>query len=317
MSYRKITNCLSITALFFAALLAVVPAKGQTAKPRKSIMIFAAHADDVEGLAGGTLAKYIHDGYEGVYVGVINNTAGCLIESPPNRSSIFTVSKSPNTYSVDGLETIQIRNEEARSAAAVFGAIPVFLNFRESWVWQGRGRAYIGTEYFQRYDPPGLQQVAIATDQPENINIVVDLLKTYQPEITIIHALGGDKLDHGNSAWLMYLAFRNAIQRGIPVGKLWIRPSGWMTEPEAVAAGRARPDIRIDVTDFVKTQLEALNKHVSQDSGTVGKEGGIPWLRKAGEDGRIYEEFLTVMDNTTGIERKVLGRPKPPRSPRP
>jgi hypothetical protein len=97
-----------------------------------------------------------------------------------------------------------------------------------------------------------------------------------------------------------------------------------MTEPEAVAAGRARPDIRIDVTDFFKTNLEALNKHISQNSGLMGKEGGTkvggalaPWLRTASEDGRVYEEFLTVMDNTTGIERKVLGRPKPPRTPRP
>jgi LmbE family N-acetylglucosaminyl deacetylase len=107
-------------------------------RPRKCIMVFGAHADDVEPMAGGTFAKYISEGYEGIYVCVINNFAGCGIESvggattpPPEvKSPLFTVSDSPQSYPVDALETIQIRAAEAREAAAVFHSTPVFLDFR-------------------------------------------------------------------------------------------------------------------------------------------------------------------------------------------
>lgn len=259
-------------------------------KPRKCIMVFGAHADDIEIMAGGTFAKYISEGYEGIYVGVINNTAGCLIERAPGDSegSMFTVSNSPKTYPVDALETIQIRTEEARQAAALFGAIPVFLNFRETWVWQGRKQCYIGTDEFHRYNPPGRQVVSVATRLGENINVVVDLLKKYQPEITIIHTLGGEKHDHGNSAYLMFLAFKRAIAQGVPVGKLWMRPNGWLLEPEAQEKGRGKPDVRIDITDYVRIKYESLNKHVSQKGGTRGKD------IKPGQN--YYEEFITVID---------------------
>lgn len=60
--------------LFAIAAFFTVTAACQT-KPRKCIMVFGAHADDVESMAGGTFAKYIAEGYEGVYVCVINNTA--------------------------------------------------------------------------------------------------------------------------------------------------------------------------------------------------------------------------------------------------
>ena len=107
-------------------------------KPRKCIMVFGAHADDVENIAGGTFARYISEGYEGIYVCVINNFAGCAIESvgggtrPPAGiiKPLFSISNSPFSYPVDALETIQIRQEEAINAATVFKAVPVFLDFR-------------------------------------------------------------------------------------------------------------------------------------------------------------------------------------------
>src|SRR5512136_1435536 len=114
-------------------------------EPNRSIMVFGAHADDVEPMAGGTFAKYISEGYEGIYVCVINNFAGCGIESvgggtdPPDEVTrpLFTVSNSLQSYPVDALETMQIRQEEAIKAAAVFHATPLFLDFREGFIWQG------------------------------------------------------------------------------------------------------------------------------------------------------------------------------------
>jgi len=268
-------------------------------KPNKSMMVFGAHADDVEPLAGGTFAKYISEGYKGIYVCVINNFAGCGIESvgggttPPPEvvKPLFTVSSSTLSYPVDALETIQIRAEEAKEAAAVFNAEPVFLDFREGFIWQGRKRCYAGSDEYYQYQPPGRQVVSLAEEESGNIEYLVDLLKRYSPEIVIIHTLGGDKHDHGNSAYIMYLAFKRAMEKGIPVGKLWMKPKGWLLDDNGKPGRRGKPDVHIKVADFINTKYEALNKHVSQK--------GIP--RKQSRPEEATEEFITVLDNTGKI----------------
>jgi LmbE family N-acetylglucosaminyl deacetylase len=264
--------------------------------PRKCILVFGAHADDVEGLAGGTFAKYIAAGYEGCYVCVTNNSAGCVLENTQNprwgRGTKFTVSTSPKMYPVDGLETIQIRKEEALQAAAVFGATPVFLDFREIFIWQGRKECFLGSEEFHQFDPPGRQAVATATVLDEDVKLVVDLLKKYQPEIVIIHALGGDKLEHGNSGYLMYKAFVRALQQGVPLGKLWMRVNGWLLDNVARENGRGKPDIRVDIKDHLKTKYKAFCRHVSQKS--IFYEDYVERSQVKPEE--QFEEFITVLD---------------------
>jgi hypothetical protein len=76
-SLQKLLLCFVVLPLITTNLII---ARGKE-KPRKCIMVFGAHADDVESMAGGTFARYIADGYEGIYVCVTNNTAGCSIES--------------------------------------------------------------------------------------------------------------------------------------------------------------------------------------------------------------------------------------------
>lgn len=284
----------SITLMTLASLFTLV-STGQD-KPQKCIMVFGAHADDVEPMAGGTFARYISEGYEGIYVCVINNFAGCGIESvgggttpPPEVTRpLFTVSGSPNSYPVDALETIQIRSEEAIAAAAVFGAKPVFLDFREGFVWQGRSRCYLGSDAYHQYDPPGRQAVSLAEEESGNVEFLVDFLRKYSPEIVIAHTMGGDKHDHGNSGYIMYLAFKKAMEKGVPVGKLWMKPKGWLLDDESKAYKRGKADVRINVKDFINIKYEALNKHVSQ-KGTI---------RKQTRPEEVTEEYITVLDNT-------------------
>ncbi len=290
MQYRL--KCLMILALAM-----VLPAyAGGPDKPRKCIMVFGAHADDVELIAGGTFAKYIDQGYEGIYVCVINNAAGCAIESvgggtsPPRgvTGPLFSVSNSPRSYPVGALETIQIRSEEMLRAAVVFHATPVFLDFRQGYIWQGRKRCYAGSEDYHRYQPPGRQVVSLAEIMPGNVDYLVELLSQYCPEIVITHTLGGDKHDHGNSAYLVYLAFKRALQRGIPVGQLWMRPKGWLLDGKAQDEGRGKADVLIDVSDYLTIKYQALNKHVSQQ--------GIPRQQTRTEE--VTEDFICVLDNT-------------------
>ena len=222
--------------------------------PRKCILVFGAHADDVESLAGGTLAKYIANGYEGIYVGAINNLAGCSLERTPYFSGgpNFTVSDSPHKYPVGALETSQIREEEAKEAAAVLGVVPLFLNFKEPWFSMGRKQIDYGTDLFYQYSPPGRPLISLATYLDEEVDFVFELLKKYQPEIVITHTLGGEKHDHGNAAYKMYLAFKKAMQQKIPVGKLWMTVNGWVADKDAQKNGRGKPDVHIDVKDYLK-----------------------------------------------------------------
>lgn len=277
-------------------LLAVSVQAQVKAKPNKCIMVFGAHADDVEPMAGGTFAKYISEGYQGIYVCVINNFAGCGIESvgggtnpPPEVTKpLFTISSSLNSYPADALETIQIRSEEARNAAAVFHATPLFLDFREGIIWLGRKRCNLGSEDYFQYQPPGRQAISLAEEESGNVDYLADLLKKYSPEIVITHTMGGDKHDHGNSGYIMYLAFKKAMEKGYAVGKLWMRPKGWLMDNESKARGRGTADVKINVKDFIAVKYEALNKHISQ-KGTI---------RKQTRPEEVTEEFITVLDNT-------------------
>ncbi len=263
--------------------------------PEKCIMVFGAHADDVDEIAGGTIAKYIAMGYEGVYVCVTNNLAGCNLEKTPYfNGPVFTVSDSPLKYPVGGLETNQIRSEEAKAAAAVYGAIPVFLDFCEPEIYLGRKVIIYGTQDFLNYNPPGRKQVNLATRYSEDVNVVYELLKLYKPEIVITHTLGGEKLDHEGTAYMMYLAFKKAIDNNVPVGKLWMTVNGWLSDKTSRNNGRGKPDVHIDVRNHLKTKYEALNKHLSQNGGS-GREYVI---RNQTQPRELIEEFITVIDNT-------------------
>ena len=270
-------------------------------QPRKCILVFGAHADDVDEIAGGTLAKYMDNGYEGIYVCFTNNTAGCNLERTPyfDQGPDFTEKPAQAKFPVGGLETIQIREEEARKAAAVYGAIPEFLYFRETWYWQGRKQCPIGTDEFHRYQPPGRQIISVATRSGRDIDVVYDLLVKYKPEIVITHTLGGEKHDHGNGAYMMYLAFKKAMEQDIPVGKLWMTVNGWLLENELQINGASLPDVHIEVREYLDTKYRALNMHVSQNGG-FGRDYVISNETQPKE---VIEEFITVIDNTKGADR--------------
>jgi hypothetical protein len=71
-------------------------------KPRKCILVFGAHADDVDEIAGGTFAKYIDEGYEGVYVCYTNNTVIQIIQQD-------VIWKEPPIMIVDQISLFQVR----------------------------------------------------------------------------------------------------------------------------------------------------------------------------------------------------------------
>lgn len=278
--------------LFFLLPFTVVGQEKE--RPRKCIMVFGAHADDADEIAGGTLAKYIAMGYEGVYVVAINNLDGCDLKRTPwyDKGPNFTISSSPHIYPAGALETSQIREEEARQAAAVYPAIPVFLNFKEPTFFLGRYRINYDQDFYYRYDPPGRPLISLACHLDDQLDTIVGLLRKYKPEIVITHTLGGEKLDHGNAAYLIYLAFVEAMEQKIPVGKLWMSVNGWLLDNPA-AGGRGKPDVHINVKDHLKTKYKALNMHVSQNGG-FGRDYVMGNKTQPLE---VTEQFISVIDN--------------------
>ena len=291
MKQKRFLRAQWLMFLFILLSFNIISAQ-ENNKPRKCILVFGAHADDVESIAGGTFAKYIAMGYEGIYVGAINNLAGCSLERTPyfKGAPLFTVSNSPNKYPVDALETSQIREEEALQAAAIFEATPVFLNFNEPWFSMGRKEIDYGTKAYVEFSPTGRRLISIATIVSADVNVVCDLLRKYQPEIVITHTLGGEKLDHGNAAYLVYLAFKRVMKEKVPVGKLLMPPRGWLSESD-----RGKPDVFVDVKEFLKTKYAAYDKHVSQNGG-FGRDYVLSNRKKTYND--EVEEFITVIDNT-------------------
>ncbi len=297
MNFNIRTLQCSVFLTCFSVILFPVFAMSQTKdKPRKCIMIFGAHADDVDEIAGGTLAKYVAMGYEGIYVCAINNLDGCNLERTPwyDEGPNFAISNSPYKYRVDALETSQIREEEARAAAAVYPAIPIFLNYKEPTFFIGRKMVYYGTPDYDAFDPPGRPLIPIASYMDEEVDFVCKLLEKYQPEIVITHTLGGEKMDHGNAAYLIYEAFKEAMRKDIPVGKLWMSINGWFLDDYAQKTKLGMPYVQVQVKDHLKTKYEALNKHISQNGG-FGRDYVMGNQTQPKE---VIEEFITVIDNT-------------------
>ncbi|HEX8038716.1 MAG TPA: PIG-L family deacetylase [Chryseosolibacter sp.] len=284
--------CLVSTACFFPEPLEAQ----QKERPRKCILVFGAHADDVDENAGGTLAKYVSMGYEGVYVCAINNLDGCNLERTPwyDEGPNFSVSSSPNKYPAGALETSQLREEEARKAAAVYPAIPVFLNFKEPTFFMGRRRVNYEENIFNEDDPPGHSLISLASHLDDDLDMVVELLKKYKPEIVITHTMGGEKLDHGNAAYLIYLAFKKASEEKVPLGKLWMVVNGWLLDAPALKGGKRKADVQVDVRQFLDKKYKAINMHISQNGG-FGRDYVTGNKTQTKE---VIEEFITVMDNT-------------------
>lgn len=295
MNKRMIRHFLKHAMTIALLVLPIALLAQRKEKPRKCIMVFGGHADDVDEIAGGTLAKYVAMGYEGVYVCVINNLDGCNLERTPwyDEGPNFTVSDSPHKYPVGALETSQIREEEARQAAAVYPAIPVFLNYKEPTFFLGRYRVNYDEQAYYQFAPPGGPLISLASHLSEDVNSIVDLLRKYKPEIVITHTLGGEKLDHGNAAYLMYVAFKKAIDQNIPVGKLWMSINGWFLDKPAATNGWGKADVHIDVRKHLDVKYRALNKHISQNGGF----GRDYVMGNETQPLEVIEEFITAIDN--------------------
>lgn len=259
------------------------PPPGYRPRPGRQpvIMVIGAHADDVELYAGGVLSKLIREGWRGIYVCATNNTAGNQLDSynPSRPGGFLNVQKIQGPYPSDALETMQIRKEEARRAAAVLGAEPVFLDLNETFCWIGRRQVYMDHPLWGSYDAPGHGSVTSASDGP-GLALAAGLMKKYEPDLVLTHILGDGNPEHGQTGDLAYRAFRRALAEGARLGQLWM---SLKNPPQYLGRAPARPDISVDVTAFAPLNRRALAEHMSQNGGLANYCPG---------EGPCYENYL-------------------------
>ena len=247
---------------------------------KKCIMVFFAHPDDVEWYAGGTFAKCLEDGFRGCYVVATNGNSGY---HPAAGDDLFD----------DSEKMVEIRRQELRAAAAVFGVEPIQMNFKEHLYTTADGRrlyADIRPLSFHGPAPTGREPVVVAPAIPACVREVEKLMLEYEPEIVITHEPDGNP-DHYCTLLLAYNAFV-AASRKVRLGKFYLAdaPDSWF----AVGLG-LKPDLHVDITRTIEKKLAALAKHVSQGMDT--RLGRIRQrCRAAGQEiGVEYaERFVTV-----------------------
>ena len=219
----------------------------------KVAFAIVAHPDDIEFMMGGTMLQLGAAGYELHYMNVANGSCGSL--------------------EMDAEETVRVRTQEARSAAAVLGA-----TFHEPLVPD-----------IQIYYTPELVASLCATVRQVN------------PEILLLQSPQDYMEDHMNASRLAVTA---AFCRGMPNFPTDPPTEAVQSEvalyhglPHGLADQLRRPltpDFYVDVSAVLATKREALACHRSQ------KE----WLDKS----QGLDSYLQAMEDISAEVGRMSGR---------
>ncbi|MFC1504793.1 PIG-L deacetylase family protein [Spirochaetota bacterium] len=231
---------------------------------KKTIAVIAAHADDVELGAGGTLAKYIDQGYKALY-GVMSRC-----------NSGYTVDEKKGTVFRSSLDIIPLRRKEALAAAKVFGAELYFGDILESSYTTRSGErifpSYCGVREQAQNSlddddiPTGdvfpITALHCMTDKSNPvIDEIVSILVKWEPELVIGQYLGNLNPDHNDAAQILGYAW-NIASKKADIGPYWLpckHPKG-----EKLLFPPLKADKFVDVTGYEDTAEKAIACHRSQ-----------------------------------------------------
>ena len=246
-----------------------------------------AHADDIEYSAGATFAKYMAQGYRGLY-GVLSRC-----------NSGWTVTEEKGGHYISSLEIIPQRRAEAEAAAKLFGAELYYGDLLENCYTTKEGIRItpsftgpkgIASDRIREDDVPKGTLFAVASgagatwDNHPVVREIADLLIQWEPELVIGQWVGNLNPDHFSAAQIVAIAWQLAIQKA-DVGPYWmpIRYSG--------AGGYAfpplTPDRFVEVAGYEEQGLQAIACHRSQGGHLPGaqkrlKENWKAWGEKYG-----------------------------------
>jgi LmbE family N-acetylglucosaminyl deacetylase len=189
------------------------------------VMVVAAHPDDPEFLAGGTVARLAREGREITYVVVTNGNKGS------------------SDHGVTSEQLVPIRAEEQRRAARVLGVERVeFLGYEDGEVEDTRDLRRDVTREIRRWQP--------------------DLIITLNPRRTYNNFPGWHR-DHRTTARVVLDCVYPLARDHLSFPEL-LPEHASHTVREVYLIQWEQPDLVIDITDTMELKLEAIRCHASQ-----------------------------------------------------
>jgi len=220
---------------------------------KKSILVVAAHADDMEMSMGGTCLKYLDQGYDFRIVYTTNNMSG--------EFSYVDENGKVRSRSILPDEEMKVRKDEAAKAAAIFGTVPIHLDFAQRHYF-GEGGKKVNMNYGVPALPlmkPGHPSVLTAHEEPEAVKLLTEIILDFDPEVMMTRGMADTNIEHVCTALYAMKARNDAMKKGYDGTFLMCRGVG-LNIPDAYY----RYDTFIDTTGLMKRKLEAIGCHASQ-----------------------------------------------------
>lgn len=239
-----------------------------------SIMVVGAHADDIELHSGGTLFKYMDEGYAVVYVMATNNMSGSVRTLQADGQHL-------KSASYDTLTTMAYRKREAADAARLFNTEPIHLDHPQRHCrMEGNDGSlpFVELRYGCRL-PPGVPDdvpsILTACHDERAVGKLALLIGEKNPEVVITHGFGEINPEHYTTFLLTVKAYWKAVGNGYGGSLL----SSVRHFPEL---GRMACcwETWVDITGYVDRRMAAVQKHVSQYPPDF-VYGGVFWREKA------------------------------------
>ena len=220
---------------------------------KKCIVVFAAHTADAELGAGGTMAKFVRQGYRVIVVIVTTSVAEPVLVPMPDGQA---------ADSLTPCELAALREQEAYAAAQIIGHELEFLRLNERFfIYQGK-RYYVDF----REEPPPVELPgtgwfgSVSPDAQIFAGKVQGILLREEPEFILTHPVTDTCYEHYLVADIMTPAYSRAIQReGASIGKLL----AWEADQDNRTFQMPVTGIE-DVTEFREVKHEALRRHASR-----------------------------------------------------
>ncbi len=212
-------------------------------RSKMRVMAIGAHPDDLEILCGGTLARYAAEGHTVVMCHVALGDRG--------------------SYEHTRDEIAVIRDEEARSAAAMIGA---------------------------QYISLGIPDGEVNASDPRQRQLVAEAVRVAMPDVILAHSPNDYMTDHVETS---RLALDSSFLATLPLfetGSAHHDTVAAVAYMETMTGNDFVPTEFVDISSHIKTKLAMLGQHVSQ----------LEWL--AEHDGVDMVDQIRTVSQFRGLQ---------------
>jgi LmbE family N-acetylglucosaminyl deacetylase len=220
---------------------------------KQKVMAIGAHADDIEAIAGGTLAKALAQGYDIVYVMSTNNFSGGWSRLKPDGT---IESRSP-PYD----EIMPQRKLEADAAARALGTTAIHLDYPQRHYTDKNGK-----QVKLRYGcplpegvPENVPTILDAYEDAASVKRMVDMILEHNPACIITLGMATTNIEHLATALLVVKSFWQAVEKGFRGALIQGRE-----DYSAYGEINMRWDTFIDISDYLDKKMALLGMHSCQ-----------------------------------------------------